>query len=189
MFDIGWSEMLVIACLAIVVIGPKQLPAALRTVGYWIGRAKRMANEFQGHVDEMVAQAELDEVRQEVNSISNFDINEELNKSIELDGRSKVNNAENVEQIPASAEAEEMTGLESEGMDPTRYAPDGYQMPPSNSIVPPPEDESEEAPSADDGPKGIQVPVVEEEALDVDHDDDEDEFVDEELAKQEKAGP
>jgi len=128
MFDIGWSEMLVIACLAILVIGPKQLPAALRTLGFWLGKARRMAREFQGHVDDMVAQAELDDVKQEVNAIANFDINEELKTE---------SDAADTKAVAAAG----VTGLENDAPDPHRYAPDDYQMAPSNSIVPPIDEE------------------------------------------------
>jgi Tat protein translocase TatB subunit len=48
MFDIGWSELVVIAVVALVVIGPKELPGVLRMVGQWMGKARKMAGEFQG---------------------------------------------------------------------------------------------------------------------------------------------
>ena len=60
MFDIGWTELLVIAVVAIVVIGPKDLPRAMRTVGQWTGKMKRMAREFQGQFNEALREAELD---------------------------------------------------------------------------------------------------------------------------------
>ena len=55
MFDIGWSEMAIIAVVALVVIGPKELPNALKTVAYWMTQARKMAREFQSGVDEMCA--------------------------------------------------------------------------------------------------------------------------------------
>ena len=70
MFDIGWSELLVIAVVAIVVIGPKDLPRALRTVGQWTGKMKRMAREFQSQFNEAMREAELDDVKKEVEPIS-----------------------------------------------------------------------------------------------------------------------
>ncbi|MGQ4272642.1 Sec-independent protein translocase protein TatB [Terrihabitans sp. B22-R8] len=69
MFEIGWSEMLLVAVVAIVVIGPKDLPAALRQAGKWMGAVRRMASEFQGHVNEAMKEAELDELRQELNDL------------------------------------------------------------------------------------------------------------------------
>ena len=60
MFDIGWTELLVVAVVAIVVIGPKDLPRAMRIVGQWTGRMKRMARDFQGQFNEALREAELD---------------------------------------------------------------------------------------------------------------------------------
>ena len=72
MLDIGWSEMLMIAVVAIVVIGPKELPRALRTVGQWVSKARAMTRELQASVNNMIAETELDDLRESANSISNF---------------------------------------------------------------------------------------------------------------------
>jgi len=48
MFDIGWSEFAVIAVVALIAIGPKELPGVLRMVGQWVAKARKMAGEFQG---------------------------------------------------------------------------------------------------------------------------------------------
>jgi sec-independent protein translocase protein TatB len=69
MFDIGWSEMMVVGAVALVVIGPKDLPAALRQAGKWMGAVRRMASDFQGQVNDAMREAELDELRQEVNNL------------------------------------------------------------------------------------------------------------------------
>jgi sec-independent protein translocase protein TatB len=69
MFDISWSEMLLVAIIAIVVIGPKDLPAALRQAGKWMAAVRRMATEFQGHVNEAMKEAELDELRKELTDL------------------------------------------------------------------------------------------------------------------------
>ncbi|MGE0117597.1 MAG: Sec-independent protein translocase protein TatB [Dongiaceae bacterium] len=78
MFDIGWSEMLVIGVVALVVIGPKELPSALKTFAYWMKQARKMAREFQSGVDDLVRQAELDEAKKAVE-----DARRNLNKEIE----------------------------------------------------------------------------------------------------------
>src|SRR5215218_5867231 len=62
MFDIGYSELLVIAIVALVVIGPKDLPRVMRTVGHWVGRAREMARHFRAGVDTMMREAELEEM-------------------------------------------------------------------------------------------------------------------------------
>ena len=62
MFDVAPSEMMVIAVVAIVFIGPKDLPRVMRVVGHWVGRGRAMARQFRGAVDEMVREAELSEM-------------------------------------------------------------------------------------------------------------------------------
>lgn len=73
MFEIGWTELVVIAIVAIVVIGPKDLPRAMRFVGQWTGRMKKMAREFQGQFNEALREAELDSVRKDVEAIGKMD--------------------------------------------------------------------------------------------------------------------
>src|SRR5687768_4666010 len=62
MFDIGYTELLVIAIVALVVIGPKDLPRVMRTVGHWVGRARGMARHFRSGLDTMMREAELEEM-------------------------------------------------------------------------------------------------------------------------------
>ncbi|SMF61649.1 Sec-independent protein translocase protein TatB [Allosphingosinicella indica] len=62
MFDIAPTELLIIAVVALVVIGPKDLPRAMRTVGQWVGRAKGMARHFRSGIDTMIREAELEEM-------------------------------------------------------------------------------------------------------------------------------
>jgi len=71
MFDFSWSEILLIAVVALVVIGPKDLPRALRTAGLWAGRARSVAREFQTQIDQMVRDSELDDVRKAMNAAAN----------------------------------------------------------------------------------------------------------------------
>src|ERR1700754_458476 len=68
MFGIDSPELLVIAIVALVVIGPKELPGLLKTWGKWMAQMRGMASEFRGHVDEMVRQSELDEVKKQLTS-------------------------------------------------------------------------------------------------------------------------
>ncbi len=74
MFDFSWSEILLIGVVALVVIGPKDLPRVLRTVGQWANRARGVAREFQFHLDEMIRESELDEVRKTMNAAVSTDI-------------------------------------------------------------------------------------------------------------------
>lgn len=74
MFGIDSPELLLIAVVALVVIGPKELPGMLRTVGRWVATARNLAGEFRGHVDDMVKQADLDEVKKTIDSNTVLDL-------------------------------------------------------------------------------------------------------------------
>ena len=63
MFDIGWSELVVIGVVALIAIGPKELPGVLRMVGQWMGKARRMASEFQGQFNEAMREAEMADIK------------------------------------------------------------------------------------------------------------------------------
>jgi sec-independent protein translocase protein TatB len=63
MFDIGWSELVVIAVVALIAIGPKELPGVLRMVGQWMGKARKMASEFQGQFQEAMREAEMADLK------------------------------------------------------------------------------------------------------------------------------
>jgi sec-independent protein translocase protein TatB len=79
-FDIGWPELMLIGVVALVVIGPKDLPAALRVAGYWVKKARTMSREFQSSVEQMLREAELDEVRQELKKVTEINLDHEVNK-------------------------------------------------------------------------------------------------------------
>jgi sec-independent protein translocase protein TatB len=85
MFDFAWSEIAVIAAVALVVIGPKDLPVALRAISGFVKKARRMAGEFQTHVDEMMRDADLKDVKDSFNQIRNFDFRSTVEKAIDPD--------------------------------------------------------------------------------------------------------
>ena len=72
MLDIGWSEMLMIAAVAIIVIGPKEIPRTLGTIGRWVGKARSLTREFQSNVDDMIAQSEITELKKSADPIGDF---------------------------------------------------------------------------------------------------------------------
>jgi sec-independent protein translocase protein TatB len=89
MFDIGWSEFLVIAIVALIAIGPKELPGVLRMVGQWMGKARRMAAEFQGQFQEAMREAEMadlkksfDEVKETATGFTTDNIMTSLEKDV-----------------------------------------------------------------------------------------------------------
>lgn len=69
MFDVAWSELMVIGAVALVVIGPKDLPKALRTVGEAVGKVRRMASEFQGQFNDAMREAELHDLKKQVEDV------------------------------------------------------------------------------------------------------------------------
>ena len=85
-FDIGWPELLLIGAVALVVIGPKDLPRALRVAGYWVRKARTLSREFQSSIDQMIREAELDEVREELKKAAEFDIEKEIRSTVDPTG-------------------------------------------------------------------------------------------------------
>ena len=90
MFDIGWGELLVIGVVALVAIGPKELPTVLRTLGQWMGKLRRMASEFQGQFQEALREAEMSDLKKQVDemasqaqSYANFDPVSDVRKDLE----------------------------------------------------------------------------------------------------------
>jgi sec-independent protein translocase protein TatB len=69
MFDIGWSELLVIAVVAIVVVGPKDLPKLMRSIGFYAGKLRRAAADFQRQFEEAMRESEVEEVRKAIESV------------------------------------------------------------------------------------------------------------------------
>jgi sec-independent protein translocase protein TatB len=65
MFDIGWGELVVIGVVALIAIGPKELPGVLRSLGQWAGKIRRMSAEFQGQFREALREAEMDDLKKQ----------------------------------------------------------------------------------------------------------------------------
>ena len=86
LFDIGWPEFLLIGVVALVVIGPKDLPRAMRVAGYWMRKARSLSREFQSSIDQMIREAELDEVRRDLKKAAEFDLEAEFNRTVDPDG-------------------------------------------------------------------------------------------------------
>lgn len=94
MLDIGWSEMLMIAIVAIVVIGPKDLPRTLRTIGQWIGKARAVTRDLQNSVSDMIADSEIEELRKAGSGIGDFESSDILNQDFTMDPSSEANRAQ-----------------------------------------------------------------------------------------------
>ncbi|HEC91091.1 MAG TPA: twin-arginine translocase subunit TatB, partial [Alphaproteobacteria bacterium] len=123
MFDIGWQELFVVAVLAIIVVGPKDMPRAIRTVTGWLRKAKDMARDFQSGMEDIVREAELEDIRKEAekaagfnleDAAANFNMEDEIRKTIdptgemarELEDLSKVTDEDETTEEDAAEEEE-----------------------------------------------------------------------------------
>jgi sec-independent protein translocase protein TatB len=86
LLDLGWSEILLIGTVALVFIGPKDLPKVMRVAGYWMRKARTMSREFQSSIDQMIREAELEEVREDLKKATEFDLNKEFHNTIDPTG-------------------------------------------------------------------------------------------------------
>ncbi|HEY1473882.1 MAG TPA: Sec-independent protein translocase protein TatB [Pseudolabrys sp.] len=128
MFNFGWGELVVIGIVALIAIGPKELPTVLRTLGQWMGKVRRMANEFQGQFQEALREAEFadlkkhaDDISSSVSELSTIDPLADVQKDVER----------SFEEKPAATPS----------ADPA--APDGAMLPagvvpPATDVAPPP---------------------------------------------------
>jgi sec-independent protein translocase protein TatB len=107
MFDLfSWSHILILLTVALVVVGPKDLPRLMNIAGRWAGKARNMANEFKKSFDDMARQSELDELRAEVEKLRSTDpiadLGTDLNNNIE-----RTLNPVDAETVAARAEVQE----------------------------------------------------------------------------------
>ena len=86
LFDLSMTELMLIGVVALVVIGPKDLPKALRVAGFWVKKARTLSREFQSSVEQMIREAELDEMRQELKKASEIDLDKEFRNTIDPTG-------------------------------------------------------------------------------------------------------
>ena len=113
MFGLGWGEMVVIGIVALIAIGPKELPTVLRTIGQTMAKLRRMANEFQGQFQEALREAELtdlkkhaDDIASDMSKMSNFDPMADTQKEMERAFEIPDPMAEADKAAPSSASAE-----------------------------------------------------------------------------------
>ncbi|KQY92410.1 preprotein translocase subunit TatB [Caulobacter sp. Root1455] len=99
-FDVGGTELLVIAAVALIVVGPKDLPVLLRKLGQFVGKIRGMANEFRASFDEMARQSELDELRKEVQAMREGRYTDPMHDAAAQAGR-----ADHVDQVFADIDA------------------------------------------------------------------------------------
>jgi sec-independent protein translocase protein TatB len=87
MFDIGWQELFLIGVVALIVVGPKDLPKVLRSTSHFLSKARAMSREFQAGLAEMAREVELDEIKRNVERTARFDLGEELRSAADPTGK------------------------------------------------------------------------------------------------------
>lgn len=140
MFDIGWSELLVVLVVALVVVGPKDLPRLMRMIGRWVGKARAMADQFRKSFDELARESELDDLRAEIAALRSAnplaEVQSELNRAIVPPDAQKPAPAQSGSAAPpphadAVAEAEAAAEAHSGEADvPSTPIPPGSDPPP-----------------------------------------------------------
>ena len=149
LFDIGWPELMLIGVVALVVIGPKDLPRAMRVAGFWVRKARTLSREFQSSIDQMIREAELDEVRDELKKATEFDIEKEFHNTVDPTGSLAGNQDESIRppNLPDYFEPPEVVEPEAAEPLPALSAPSetaladpasAGQSPPEPSIIQPP---------------------------------------------------
>jgi len=86
MLDIGWPELLIVALVTIIVVGPKELPRVLRTITQMMRKVRAMASEFQSGIDDLAREAELDDLKKDIEKVATTDIAAELENEIDPTG-------------------------------------------------------------------------------------------------------
>src|SRR5438094_4614542 len=141
LFDIGWPELMLIGVVALVVIGPKDLPRALRVAGFWVRKARTLSREFQSSIDQMIREAELEEIRQDLKKATELDLEKEFQKTVDPTGElaesiKPPNIPDYFDEAPRPA-ATEAAPAEPEA--PALSAPSEAPLPEHQSAAPTPE--------------------------------------------------
>jgi sec-independent protein translocase protein TatB len=142
MFDIGWSELVVIGVVALIVIGPKELPGVLRAVGQWTTKIRRMASEFQGQFQEAMREAEMADLKQQMESVKDVaagigNINPLESARRELE--SSFDQNAGAAAAPSAPETTASAGLPVSGSETTAAPPvPEIESAPAAAIEPPP---------------------------------------------------
>lgn len=112
MFDIGWSEMAIIALIALIVIGPKDLPRTMKTVAQWMRKARSLTREFQSGIDEMVREAELEDARKALEATRHGNLQRTISNAIDPDDEvaGEVRNVEREARRESSSDDKEPDG-------------------------------------------------------------------------------
>src|SRR5437879_4130403 len=141
--DFGMSELLLIGIVALVFIGPKDLPKALRVAGFWVKKARTLSREFQTSVEQMIREAELDEMRQELKKATEIDLEKQFHETIDPTGSL----AESLKppELPKFSNADRSTVPVREAqLQPAAETPETEGAEPTVPAIAPPHDASQD---------------------------------------------
>lgn len=129
MFDISWSELVIVGVVALIVIGPKDLPRVMRSLGQMMRKLRQMSREFRSGLDDFVRETELDEVRKSIHHVSNFDPNRQLDDY--LDPKAAKAPAQSAEAQSADSKSADYRAAETAAADqPVTAQPELFPDPP-----------------------------------------------------------
>ncbi len=137
MFGFSWGEIGLIMAVALVAIGPKDLPVAIRTVTGLIKKARGMAAEFQGHVDEMMREANLADVKGELSKLRNFDFKSAAEQTVDPDGTLRGELAKATGDVTTPAYVPPAPVVEETPESPAFIPPDAARKKPVPAFIPP----------------------------------------------------
>jgi len=144
MFDLAWAEIAVIGLVAVLVLGPKELPHAMRTMSKMIRKMRSLTSELQGHMNEIVREAELDEVRQSIQKLSSANLKAKVTEMVDPSGELAAElNQPLLPQGSAINPPPDAPRVEAPRVDEPRVEDEGTPMLPSD---PPPVPEPSEQP-------------------------------------------
>ena len=133
MFDFAWSELALIGALSVLLLGPKQLPETMRSLAKIVRKLRGLSAEFQGHFNEMVREAELEELRAQVQKLSSSSIQAEVTKLVDPGG--ELSNA--LQLDPAAAAEQQMVESATVAGEGTALVPDPAAPAPAASPAAP----------------------------------------------------
>ena len=158
MIDVGWSEMAVVALIALLILGPKELPQAMRMAARWVKKARTVSREFRSGVDEMIREAELEDAREAVDMARPSNLKKTIGGVVDPTG--SVDDAlSDVENETRKAEREAQSAARDSGASEPDQSDGGAtivnqptQIAPPHSLTPPsePASEDEESPDPDE---------------------------------------
>ncbi len=154
MFDLGWQELLLLSIVAIIVVGPKDLPRFIRQVSGWIRQVRSVARDFQNTMEEAAREAEIDEIRKSVNDIKDNKLTERLKEEFGADGEltsaavDLEKSAKEAAEVVNKETAEPTIGEEAPSIEKTETAQVTASVPQSELPGFGPSDAGDAAPSA-----------------------------------------